>query len=101
MYVYNLTKGKAQGYLEPRYKTLDGVNEFRTADEMIRHLSTIFVDLFKVRNAKLKYWSTENLIKTRQLFSKFYNEFLQLISDARILEEDYCNDLVNKITLSL
>ena len=55
MYVYNLTKGKAQGYLELRYKTLDGVNKFRTADEIIRHLSTIFVDLFKVRNTKLKY----------------------------------------------
>jgi len=55
VYMYNLTKGKAQGHLEPYYKTLDGVNEFRTADKIIRHLSTIFVDLFKVRNAKLKY----------------------------------------------
>ena len=55
---------------------------------MLKYLSSIFVDLFKVRNAKLKYKSKDSNIRFRQTFSKYYTEFLQLASNARIPKED-------------
>ena len=43
---------------------------------MLKYLSNIFVDLFKVRNAKLKYKLRESDIKSGQTFSEYYTEFL-------------------------
>jgi len=98
--VFNLTKGDAKGHLKLRYKSKD-VNEFRTTKEIIDYLASIYVDPFKVRNAKLKYWSKDSDIKSNQTFSEFYTGFLQLASTAKIPIEDYYDDLIDKITLSL
>ena len=63
--------------------------------------ANIFVDLFKVRNTKLKYRSIKSTIKSSQSFLEYYTKFLQLVNNIRILKEDYYNNLINKITLSL
>jgi len=55
---------------------------------MLKYLSNIFVDLFKVYNTKLKYKSKDSDIKSKQTFSKYYIEFLQLANNACILKED-------------
>ena len=68
---------------------------------MLKYLSNIFVDLFKVYNTKLKYKSKDSDIKSKQTFSKYYIEFLQLANNACILKEDQRDNLINKITLSL
>ena len=60
-------------------------------------LSNIFVDPFKVRNTKLKYKSKDSDIKSRQTFSEYYTEFLQLANDACIPKEDQRDNLIDKI----
>ena len=99
-YIFNMTKGDAKGHLEPRYKSDDG-NEFRTFREMMDYLGAIYVDPFKVRNAKLKYRSPASSMKSSQTFSEYYTEFLQLASTAKIPLEDYRDDLIDKLTLNL
>jgi len=59
------------------------------------------VDLFKVRNAKLKYRSKESNIKVGETFSEFYTAFLHLVSTAKIPLEEYQDDLISKLTISL
>ena len=65
--MFNLTKGKAKDYLELRYKS-DNANEQRTAKEIIDYLVSIYIDLFKVRNTKLKYRLKESNIKVKKTF---------------------------------
>ena len=65
------------------------------------HLASIYVDPFKVRNAKLKYRLKESNIKVGETFSEFYTSFLHLTSLAKILIEDYYNDLISKLTINL
>ena len=99
-YIFNLTKRKAKDYLELQYKSNDA-NEQRTAKEIIDYLASIYVDLFKVRNTKLKYRLKESNIKVGETFSEFYTSFLHLTSAAKIPLKDYRDDLIGKLTINL
>ena len=55
----------------------------------MNYLASIYIDLFKVRNTKLKYRLKESNIKVRETFLEFYTSFLHLISLAKIPLEDY------------
>jgi len=68
---------------------------------MMNHLASIYVDPFKVRNAKLKYRSRESNMKVGETFSEFYTSFLYLASSAKIPLEDYRDDLISKLTINL
>ena len=68
---------------------------------MMDHLASIYVDLFKVRNAKLKYRSKESNMKVGETFSEFYTSFLHLASIAKIPFKEYRDDLISKLTISL
>ena len=98
--MFNLTKEKAKDYLELRYKSNDA-NEQRTAKEIIDYLASIYVDPFKVRNAKLKYRLKDSNIKVGETFSEFYTSFLYLASAAKIPLKEYRDDLIGKLTISL
>ena len=86
--MFNLTKGKAKDYLELQYKSND-TNEQRTAKEIIDYLASIYVDLFKVRNTKLKYYLKESNIKVGETFLEFYTFFLYLANATKIPFKDY------------
>ena len=97
-YVFSRTRGDAQGHLEPQFKP-DVDEPFQTANSMIRHLASIYKDLFQVKNArrdyhKLMMWPTKT-------FMDFYTRFLHLASEGQIPHEDLHLDLYDKLTLEL
>ena len=53
IYVFGRTTGDAQTYLRPRYNSEE--DSFVTAQEMIDHLGGIYLDPFKVKNARQNY----------------------------------------------
>ena len=55
----------------------------------MNYLASIYVDPFKVRNAKLKYRSKESNIKVGETFLEFYTSFLYLVSVAKIPFKEY------------
>ena len=54
IYVFGHTRGDAQNHLKPQYGT-DSVNPFDTTNDMIKHLASIYEDLFHVQNARQDY----------------------------------------------
>ena len=84
-YIFGRTKGDAQGYLKSRYGT-DVDAPFESTQEMIKHLDGIYLDPFKVQNARQDYRRLN--IKPTQTFVEFYSEFLRLVGKAKIPYDD-------------
>ena len=97
-FLFRLTTSDAQRHLEPRYQT-GRANQFTTAQEMLDYLASIYVDPFKVRNAKYEYRQLR--MRKDQLFTDFYTKFLHLAGTAEIPTDDYLDDLIDKITITL
>jgi hypothetical protein len=66
---------------------------------MIKHLTSIYKNLFKVQNARLDYKSL--IIKVTKTFSAFQTCFLHLLGQAQILLNNLIPDLFDKLTLDL
>ena len=66
---------------------------------MIDHLSKIYVDSYKVENARKDYRRLN--IKLSQTFTEFYTIFLQLTGDAEIPQNDWRLDLYRKLTIDI
>jgi hypothetical protein len=66
---------------------------------MIDHLSNIYLDPYKVENARQDYRRLN--MKPSQTFTDFYTRFLQLAGDAEIPQEDWRPDLYEKLTIEL
>jgi hypothetical protein len=97
-FLFRLTAEDARLHLESRYQT-DRENQFVTAQEMIDYLGNIYIDPFKVRNAKLDYRRLRMM--KDQTFTEFYTRFLQLAGNSETPISDYLDDLTDKITLTL
>jgi hypothetical protein len=95
IYVYGRTEGEAREHLTPRYMD----ESFDTAQDMIDYLATIYVDRYKVQNARHEY--RRLVMKATQPFPEFYTKFSQLASVARIPEEDLRPDLYDKLSFDL
>jgi hypothetical protein len=95
IYVYSCTEGEAREHLTPRYT--DG--DFDTAQDMIVYLATIYVDRYKVQNARYDY--RRLVMKGNQPFPEFYTKFSQLASTAKIPEDDLRPDLYDKLSFDL
>ena len=94
-YVFNRTEGDAQKHLEPRYDD-DSPIRFATAQEMIQHLATIYVNPNKVRDAKYDY--NRLTMKTSQTFVDFQTQFLHLAGEAQIPAASLRLDLYDRLT---
>jgi hypothetical protein len=97
-YVFGRTGIDTQIYLRPRYAD-DSVNPFKSAEDMIGYLASIYKDPHKVQNARYDYRSLR--IKTTEKFTEFQTRFLQLAGQARILPDDLMPDMFDKLTLEL
>jgi Zinc knuckle len=97
IYVFGRTTGDAQTHLRTRYGTDD--NAFITSQEMIDHLATIYLDPFKVKNARQDY--RRLTMKPTQTFTDFHTKFLHLAGEAKIPLDDWQPDLYDKLTMEL
>jgi hypothetical protein len=95
IYVYGRTEGEAREHLTPRYTD----KSFETAQAMIDYLATIYVNRYKVQNARHEY--RRLVMKATQPFPEFYTKFSQLAGVARIPEEDLRPDLYDKLSFDL
>jgi hypothetical protein len=95
IYVYGRTEGEAREHLTPRYTD----RSFETAQAMIDYLATIYVDRYKIQNARHEY--RRLVMKATQPFPEFYTKFSQLAGVARIPEEDLRPDLYDKLSFDL
>jgi hypothetical protein len=95
IYVYGRTEGEAREHLTPRYTD----KSFETAQAMIDYLATIYVNRYKVQNARHEY--RRLVMKATQPFPEFYTKFSQLAGIARIPEEDLRPDLYDKLSFDL
>jgi hypothetical protein len=66
---------------------------------MIDYLATIYMDRYKVQNARHEY--RRLVMKANQPFPEFYTKFSQLAGVARIPEEDLRPDLYDKLSFDL
>ena len=98
VYLFNRTTGEAQEHLQPRFGD-DVKDPFQSAKEMIQHLSSVYLDPFKVQNARQEYRRLN--MKPSQTFTEFYTKFLHLAGRAKILVEDWRPDLYDKLTIKL
>ena len=85
IYLFNRTTGDAQGHLQPRFGD-DVEDPFQSAKEIIQHLSSIYLDPFKVQNARQEYRRLN--MKPSQAFTEFLTKFLHLAGQAKIPTED-------------
>lgn len=97
IYLFGRTTGDAQKALQTRYGTAK--NPFQTSQDMIKHLSDIYLDPYKVENARQDYRRLN--MKPAQTFTEFYTRFLQLAGDAEIPQEDWRPDLYDKLTFDI
>jgi hypothetical protein len=97
-YVFGRTGGDAQNHLKPRISS-QSINPFKTADDMIQHLASIYEDPFRVQNARRDY--RKLMMKTSETFPEFYTRFLHLAGEGQIPVEDLRPDLYDKLTIEL
>jgi hypothetical protein len=99
IYLFGRTTSDAQAHLQPRFSNADAGDQFTSAQDMIDHLATIYVDPYKVQNARHDF--RRLIMKTSQTFTEFYTRFLHLAGVARIPSEDWRPELYDKLTLDL
>jgi hypothetical protein len=97
IYIFGRTTGDAQTHLRPRYGTNE--DSLKTAQEMIDFLANIYLDPFKVKNARQDYRRLN--MKPAQTFTEFYTKFLHLAGEAKIPLDDWQPDLYDKLTMEL
>jgi hypothetical protein len=97
-FVFNRTVGDAQTHLSPRYDE-DSALRYTSANEMIQHLATIYVNPNKTRDARYAY--NRLMMKNNQTFAEFQTTFLQLAGAGQVPTENLQTDLFDKLTIPL
>jgi hypothetical protein len=97
-YMFSCTRMDIQIYLQPQY-TDNLVNSFRSAEDIIGYLASIYKDLYKVQNTRYDYKSLR--IKTTEKFTEFQTRFLQLAGQAQIPPDNLMLDMFDKLILEL
>jgi Zinc knuckle len=97
-YVGGRVGGKASDHLNPRLRD-DSPNRYRTADEMFKHLETIYLDPNRVVNAKREFRIMQ--MRPNEKYQDFLTRFLGMAAEAKVPEIDYKDELYNKLTFKL
>jgi hypothetical protein len=97
-YVFSRTGSDAQTHLRPRY-AIDAADPFTDEDDMLQHLSSIYEDPFKARNARLEYRGL--MMKPTEAFTAFLTRFHQLAGQAHIPTDNLLPDLFEKLTIRM
>jgi hypothetical protein len=97
VFLFGRTAGDVQAHLQPRYNDNEGC--FLTAQDMIDHLASIYVDPHKTSNARLEFRKLN--MRPANAFSEFYTKFLHLAGAGKVAAEDYRTDLYDKLTIEL
>jgi hypothetical protein len=99
-YVFKSTQGDAQRHLLPRYtRKTTNLDPFRTYQEMLDLLDSIYVNTNHVQDSRYAY--QELRMRANQSFQDFKTEFIQLADDGQIPLADRFDDLYNKVTTLL
>ena len=85
VYLYNCTTGDAQAHLQLWFGD-DAKDSFSNAQEMMKHLSAVYMDSYKVENARQEYRCLR--MKYNETFTEFYMKFLRLARIGKIPKED-------------
>jgi len=97
-YVENRTGGKAAKHLRPRLR-VNAVNPYITAEEMLKHLESIFQDPNREANSKREFRKL-NMGATDK-FQDFLTDFLYLAGEAKIPATMYKDELYQRMTWKL
>jgi hypothetical protein len=97
-YVFNRTKGDAQGHLYPRFND-DATEPFETAEEMIRSLREVMTNPYRIREARVEYRRLK--MKPGQPFYEFKTKYYRLADEAQIPASERFDDLYDKLTTTL
>lgn len=97
-YVVSRTKDKAQRHVMSRMRPT-AVNRYGDADDIFKHLDSIFGDPNRVTVAKEKF--IRLAMKTTDKFHDFLSDFLHLADEAEIHEDDFKDELYRKLTKRL
>jgi regulator of replication initiation timing len=97
-HVASLIEGDAADLIAPRLDP-SSFRYYKDVDEFYSHLTTLYGDVNKKRNARAEY--RRLYMKKDQSFQEFYARFLRLIVDAETPEDDLKEDLNEKLQLEL
>jgi hypothetical protein len=93
-YVFSCTEGEAQRHLEPRIDE-DSAEPWRSVDEMLAHLNTIFRNHFEAERSENAFHALKQ--SNGQEFSDFHTEFARLASVGRIPSSTWRSHLWRKL----
>ena len=93
-YVFSCTEGEAQRHLEPRIDE-DSAEPWRSVDEMLAHLNTIFRNHFEAERSENAFYALKQ--SNGQEFSDFHTEFARLASVGRIPSSTWRSHLWRKL----
>ena len=94
-YVRSRTGGKAAEHVISRSQ---GQNAYRSAKEIFEHLKTIYQDVNKAQNAKLKL---RKLCQGKTKFQDFLSDFNYLASEAGLADTEWKEELYQKLSTNL
>ena len=97
-YVVGRCTSDALKHVSPRMRE-GAPNGYSDSDDILKHLENIYGDPNRVVNAKRRYHSL--LMKPCDKFHNFLSEFLYLAGEAGVNENDWKEDLYNKLTFKL
>ena len=97
-YVENRTGGKAAKHLRPRLR-VNAINPYITAEEMLKHLESIFQDPNREANSKREFRKLD--MKKADKFQDFLTDFLYLAGEAKIPATMYKDELYQRMTWKL
>jgi len=97
-YVFSVTSGVAQSYLQPRISRTAS-DPFRTVTDMLEVLNSAFLNPNQAREAQTAYENLE--MGTTETFLDFRREFSRLAEQAEIPMASRRMDLYKKLTVTL
>ena len=98
IYVAGLLQGDALALVTPRLDP-DHACYYGTVKELYRHLSELYADPNRARNARAEF--KKLYMKKDQAFQEFYAQFLRLTADGNIPKQDLKEELNNKLLWKL
>lgn len=97
-YVASRCEGKTRKHITPRMRD-NAMNPYTDSKDVLNHLKTIYDDPNRVTTAKHQF--RQLYMKTSDKFHDFLSEFLYLAAEAGVAEDDWKDELYNKLTTKL